>query len=89
MKNKHLSYDDRLNIEKGLKEKKSFKEIATIVNKNCTTISREIRNHYVIENTGAYGRSFNNCTERKSCPNKGKNCNLKTCPNFIKEECEL
>lgn len=49
MKNKHLSYDERLNIEKGLKENKSFKEIANIVNKNCTTISREIRNHYVVE----------------------------------------
>ena len=65
MKNKHLSYDERLNIEKGLKENKSFKEIAKIVNKNCTTISREIRNHYVVENIGTYGRSFNNCLQRK------------------------
>ena len=28
MKNKHLSFEDRLNIEKGLMERKSFKEIA-------------------------------------------------------------
>lgn len=89
MKNKHLSYDERLNIEKGLKENKSFKEIAKIVNKNCTTISREIRNHYVVENIGTYGRSFNNCLQRKNCPNRGKNCNIQTCPNYIKEECKL
>lgn len=45
MKNKHLSFDDRLEIEKGLKENKSFKAIGTIINKDCITISKEIKNH--------------------------------------------
>ena len=49
MKNKHLSFDDRLEIEKGLKENKSFKAIGTIINKDCTTISKEIKNHTVLK----------------------------------------
>ena len=31
----------------------SFKEIAKSIDKNCTTVSREIKNHYVTVNTGA------------------------------------
>lgn len=72
MKNKHLSFEDRLNIEKGLMERKSFKEIAKSIDKNCTTVSREIKNHYVTVNIGAIGRAFNNCLLRKNCPNRGK-----------------
>lgn len=34
MKNKHLSFDERLNIEKKLMERRTFKEIARSINKN-------------------------------------------------------
>lgn len=87
MKNKHLSFEDRLNIEKGLMERKSFKEIAKSIDKNCTTVSREIKNHYVTVNTGAIGRAFNNCLLRKNCPNRGKNCSIKYCSEFKEETC--
>lgn len=89
MKNKHLSYDDRLEIEKGLKNELSFKAIGKTIDKNCSTISKEIRNHYVIRNTGTLGRDFNNCIYRKECPyrEKGIKCNLKNCSHFQKEEC--
>ena len=89
MKNKHLSFDDRLEIEKGLKERLSFKEIAKIINKDCTTISKEIRNHYITKNTGSLGRDFNNCIYRKNCQfrEKGKKCDIKNCSHFQKEEC--
>ena len=50
MKNKHLSFDDRLEIEKGLKQNKSFKEISLIIGKECTTVSKEIRNHRIYKN---------------------------------------
>lgn len=39
---KHLSLDERLDIEKYLSQNKSFKEIGKLIDKNCTTISREI-----------------------------------------------
>ena len=41
---KQLSYDDRLDIEKYLKERKSFKEIGRLLNRDCTTIRKEIKN---------------------------------------------
>lgn len=34
MKNKQLSFDERLNIEKKLMERRTFKEIARSINKN-------------------------------------------------------
>lgn len=43
MKNKHLSYDERLEIESGLKDNLSFKQIAKNINRDCTTISKEIK----------------------------------------------
>ena len=46
---KHLSLDERLDIEKYLSQNKSFKEIGKLIDKNCTTISREIRSHYTVK----------------------------------------
>ena len=66
-KHKHLSFDDRLEIEYGLKNDYSFKHIAKIVEKDCTTISKEIRNHFKIVNSGAVGRSFFDCVHGKEC----------------------
>ena len=79
---KHLSLDERMDIEKYLTQNKSFKEIGKLVNKNCTTISREIKNHYVTKNTGCVGRKFNNCIYRTTCPNRGKLCTLGNCSKF-------
>ena len=58
---KHLSLDERFDIENSLCKGLSFKEIARNIGKDCTTISREIRNHYIVKNTGGIGRQFNNC----------------------------
>lgn len=86
---KHLSFDDRLTIEQNLSLSKSFKFIARILDKDCTTISKEIRNHYIVKHTGGVGRRFNHCLYRRSCPNRGKLCNLSSCPNFKEEVCPL
>lgn len=89
MTNKHLSLDDRFKIEKYLNERKSFKEIGKLLDKNCTTISREIRRHYVVKNMGCVGRRFNNCLDRRTCPNRGRSCKLNKCPSFTEEKCSL
>lgn len=86
---KHLSLAERMDIEKYLIQNKSFKEIGRLVNKNCTTISREIRGHYITKNTGCPGRKFNNCIYRITCPNRGKSCNLGNCIEFKEEKCSL
>lgn len=87
--NKHLSFNDRLTIEKNLSLSKSFKYIAKLLNKDCTIISKEIKNHYKVMNTGSIGRRFNNCLYRRTCPNRGKNCNISSCINFTEEKCSL
>lgn len=68
MKNKHMSLEDRCKIEKCLNNNLSFKSIANEIGMNCTTISREIKNHYTILNKGAYGRRFNDYLNRGTCP---------------------
>ena len=65
---KHLTLEGRIIIEKGLDSRLSFKAIARAVNKDCTTISKEVRGHLSFEKTGSYGRAFNDCLHRKGCP---------------------
>lgn len=86
---KHLSLDDRLVIERELSLSNSFKFIGTLLNKDCTTISKEVRNHYIVKNIGGVGRRFNNCLYRRTCPNRGKNCIISRCTNFQEEKCSL
>ena len=42
---KHLTFDQRIEIEKGLAENKSFAEIARSIGKDPSTISKEVRLH--------------------------------------------
>ena len=42
---KHLTFEQRVDIEKGLTENKSFTEIGRIIGKNPSTISKEVRLH--------------------------------------------
>ena len=82
---KHLTALDRITIENSLKNNDSFKAIAKKLDKDCTTISKEIRNHYRVMNTGSVGRRFNNCLYRRSCLNRGKTCVISNCINFKEE----
>lgn len=85
----HLTEDDRITVENNLNNNTPLKQIGRNINKHCSSISREIKNHYVTKNTGAVGRRFNNCLFRKTCPNRGRNCNIKNCSEFIEERCNL
>ena len=85
----HLTKDDRITIENNLNNNTSLKQIGKNINKHCSSISREIKNHYITKNTGSVGRRFNNCIFRKTCPNRGKNCSIQNCSEFIEEKCSL
>lgn len=65
--NKHLTLDDRFRISNCLVKGMSFKAIGMELDKDCTTISKEIRNHIIFKKTGAFGYSYNACIHRKSC----------------------
>lgn len=99
---KHLTLDERMEIQLALKQGKPFNEIAEEVEKSRTTISREIRKHTVTVRKGAYGRGFNECVHRFKCKATGicpdepdcvtKNCRFcgncnKVCEQFEKEIC--
>ncbi len=85
MKNKHMDIQDRNQIEKGLKEGLSFKAIARIIDKDCTTISKEVRQHSSLSDIVYYGRHFNDCVHRLDCKEKDacKFC-MKTSATFCK-----
>ena len=92
MKNKHMKIHDRITIENGLKDSLSFKEIARKIDKDCTTVSKEIRNHIEVKRVAGYGRVFNNCANRHECKKVNAVCQLCLVPNtkkcrFCKEGC--
>lgn len=60
-KQKHLNLESRILIETQLNERNSFKGIAKLLGKDCTTISKEVKNHICFEKVGCFNRSFNDC----------------------------
>ena len=62
-KNTHLTLSDRIAIEVGLREQKSFSAIAAELGKDPTTISKEVRAHIKLKQAGGY----NPCVVRKDC----------------------
>ena len=99
---KHLTNRDRSQIEHLLRGKNSLKEIARVLGKSTSTISREIKKHSVPSNKSAVGRIRNRCVHRRNClrfylcedkPNCKKQrcstCHLcnSVCPDFVEELC--
>ena len=89
---KNLSYDERLSIERYLKEGKSFKEIGRLINRDCNCVRNEIKRHLVETKIVSRGRTFNNCIHRNTC----KNCNRyhscddsHHCSKYEKDVCQL
>jgi len=100
-KNKHLTSEERLQIEKLLSKQTSFSQIAEKLSKSKSTISREVRARSIISDKGARYRIRNRCIKRADC-NKYDLCEDKTqctrrcsacnlcneiCPDFIEQIC--
>ena len=76
---KFFTYEERLTLQRLLKEGMSFKKIAAQIHKDPATISREVQKYAVEIATGKPGYSFNACKKRMSCKIKspalcGKDC---------------
>lgn len=69
--NKHLSLSERFKIQNMLSNSYSFKAIAKELDRDCTTISKEVKKHLTIKKSGAYGKAFNNCIHRFTCNYSG------------------
>lgn len=101
--NKHLSLSQRVTIEQLLNARYSFKAIGRELDKDCTTISKEVKNHIQFKKSGCFGKAFNNCVNRFTCSLKSLCpdgiCNNKLCkfcpkcyihcPYYQKESCSL
>lgn len=103
-KQKHLTLDERFRISNLLETDHSFKFIGTELEKDGTTISKEIKNHVIFKKTGAFGRPYNACVHRSSCDNRlvcgtctaSRKLNFchfckhcnSHCPDFKQEFCE-
>ena len=74
-----FTYEDRLLLQKHLKEGLSFKKIAAILQKDPSTISREVRKYSVEIATGKPGFSFNACKNRITCKIKA--------PSLCSQDC--
>ena len=48
-KNKHITFEDRLEIQEGLNRGETFKAIAARIDKALTTVSREVKRHLVVK----------------------------------------
>lgn len=100
---KFFTYDERLEVQKYLRDSLSFKEISCRLGKHPTTISREICKYSLEVATGYPGFCFNECRKRFNCRIKNicsgcymkkkatycKLCSLcnDNCPDFVLEVC--
>lgn len=101
---KHLTLSQRIEIEKGLTENKSFSQIAKLIGKDPSTVSKEIRRHSIIKERPDPGYTSAPCVNRADCSITclcndacGRYCKvcrkpgfkcISICPNYKTAECE-
>lgn len=96
---RHLTFEERVTIEQELLRNTSFKDIALILDKDATTISKEIRKHRVEKPGQSIHVSSNQCAKKYSCKRKNicntgctkdcRNCSQcnKVCTDFVEDVC--
>lgn len=94
----HLTLEDRNIIEEELNQGSNFKEIANILFKDPSTISKEVKRNFTIVKPSTFNNSFNKCEHKRTCKLKnvcGKDCDIscksckkcnELCYNFKHEE---
>lgn len=79
--NKHLTLDERNFIEQELAKNTTFRDIAIHLDKDPSTISKEIRKHRIRQEGQAIHIGFNHCARKYNCHRH----NL--CKSTCKKEC--
>ncbi len=62
MKNKHMALEDRIEIHQGLSKEMTFKEIVSQIDKDPTTVSKDIKLHAIAYSNSCCKRNHSNCT---------------------------
>lgn len=99
----YATFEERLEIESGLRSGLSFGEIAKRIEKDRSTISREVRKFAVAERSGSAASVYNACRHRGGCVKThictgecrkptAKRCKLcgfcnDACPDFEEQIC--
>ena len=83
-KNKHLTDDERLQIEMWLKQRYSLKSIAERLGKSTSTISREVRKRAKESEKFAVHYPANRCVKRREC-HRIQVCDDK--PDCVRKRC--
>ena len=88
-KHKHLTFSDRNDIQSGLEAGKTFKAIAQEIQKDPTTVSKEVKRHLLFKETSA---TCSECPLLKkapyvcnACPKKRVNCGYKKAFYYAKK----
>lgn len=84
----HLTLDDRITIQQGLKEGKSFKAIGLETAKDGSTISKEIKRSIEFKKTGCHGSNYNACLIKRDCSYR-KICNKPDCKTKYCKNCTI
>ena len=82
MKNKHMTLDDRIEIQECLAKGMSFKDIGKRIEKSATTISREVKQHLQSHSNG-YTKTDDVCPRLLKAPFVCNGCDKKSrssCP---------
>ena len=101
---KHLSLEERILIKEMLDKRCSFTKIGKALDKDPSTISKEVRNHLVFSRVGYKYVKYNACEHRFTCnktnvcsscnPDKKykkcRNCPAcnKNCHDFVEVKCQ-
>ena len=104
-KGKHLTWEDRHEIQRGLRYHRTFTEIGEIIGCSPDTVSKEIRKHRYhkpverIRATPNRCKHRDTCRKRNICKKKGqkqclipcRECTLcnKRCPDFVDAPCPV
>lgn len=92
--NLHLTLDERNIIEQELNNNNSFRNIAILLDKDPTTISKEVKKRRIKKDGQAIHVSFNSCARKYNCNRRNvcgfycnkecRNCKLcnKVCADF-------
>lgn len=86
---KHLDLESRNYIEQSLLRNLTFKEISAFLDKDPTTISKEVKKHRIKKQGESIHVGFNHCSNRSICSKKNictTTCNklCRKCPNCNK-----
>lgn len=80
-KHKHLTLSDRMDIQTGIEDRKTFKEIGLFIQKDPTTVSKEVKRNKFIKEKAV---NCSDCPMLKkapyvcnACPKKRLNCGYK------------